>query len=154
MLTVQVYKILVHNRPFKPENIRWAHILGWCVEILHAFILIQDDIMDNSTTRRGQTCWYKLQEVGFKGINDSVLMENIIFMLLKKYFRNFDCYLDLVELFHDAIYLTACGQCLDVLTATHNISTFDTKKLNAISINKSAYYTFYLPYALAMHLAG
>ena len=42
------------------EEYRKAAILGWLVELLQAFFLVADDIMDQSITRRGQPCWYKM----------------------------------------------------------------------------------------------
>ena len=41
------------------ESMRSACMLGWCVELLQAYFLVVDDIMDNSITRRGQLCWYR-----------------------------------------------------------------------------------------------
>ncbi|XP_025947287.1 farnesyl pyrophosphate synthase isoform X4 [Apteryx rowi] len=41
------------------ESLRCAMAVGWCVELLQAFFLVADDIMDSSLTRRGQLCWYK-----------------------------------------------------------------------------------------------
>ncbi len=40
-----------------------ALTLSACVVQLQAFFLVSDDIMDNSVTRRGQPCWYRMPEV-------------------------------------------------------------------------------------------
>ena len=50
------------------EDIELAQILGAGIEIMHAFALICDDIMDQSSTRRGRPCWYKQVQLYYKGI--------------------------------------------------------------------------------------
>ncbi|XP_061396816.1 uncharacterized protein LOC133332429 [Musca vetustissima] len=154
LLTVLTYKNLVKSEDLTPENIKRAQILGWCVEILHSFFLVYDDVMDNSSTRRGQVCWHKVPQVGLIALNDALMMENGLYAVLKNHFRHLDCYVDLMELFHEITFITTCGQSLDLLNANNNVLSFSMEKYNATVANKTAYYTFYLPFALAMHLAG
>ena len=87
---------------------------------MQAWLLIADDIMDSSVTRRGRDCWYRrvgvlcfflwgslffiwaffYQEgVGLVAINDAFITESILYKLLKKHFRGETYYIDLVELF-------------------------------------------------------
>lgn len=47
-----------------------AAALGWCIEFLQAFFLVADDLMDDSVTRRGQPCWFRLPEVKTIAVND------------------------------------------------------------------------------------
>ncbi|KAI3646330.1 hypothetical protein MP228_009258 [Amoeboaphelidium protococcarum] len=136
-----------------------ANVLGWCVEILQAFFLVADDIMDHSKTRRGQPCWYLNKEVGNMAINDSFILESVIYRLLRKYFRQDACYGMLLELFHDTTYRTELGQLLDLLTAPEDpvqsdLSRFTDERYVKIVQYKTAYYSFYLPVALAMSMAG
>ncbi|XP_073847747.1 uncharacterized protein [Musca autumnalis] len=154
LLTVLIYKNLVESKDLTPEKIKKAQILGWCVEIFNGFILVYDDVMDNSLTRRGQVCWHKVPQVGLIALNDALMLENGIYVLLKKHFSSLGCYIDLMELFHEITFITACGQSLDMLSANNNVLSFSMEKFNAIAANKTAYYTFYFPFALAMHLAG
>lgn len=110
--------------------------------------------MDGSQTRRGQPCWYKLDDVKFIAVNDSLMIENCIYYILKKYFSHLPSYVKLIELFHETMLITTIGQSLDVQTANRDISCFTMDRYKAIVDNKTAYYTFYLPIALGMHLAG
>lgn len=73
---------------------------------LQAVFLVSDDIMDQSITRRGQPCWYRVPTVGNIAINDSLMLEGAIYHLLKKHFRTEPYYLDLLELFHEV-----CPRC-------------------------------------------
>lgn len=116
--------------------------------------LITDDIMDQSTTRRGQPCWYKLEDVGMIAINDSIMIENCIYYILKKTFDKTDYYIQLVELFHEAMMITSIGQSLDLQAAKNDVNAFTMEGYKSIVHHKTAFYTFYLPVALAMHMAG
>jgi farnesyl diphosphate synthase len=54
---------------------------------------------------------------------------------------------------------TAMGQAMDLLSAPGagekpDLSQFTTDKYGAIVKYKTAYYSFYLPVALAMHMVG
>ncbi|KAF7723334.1 Farnesyl pyrophosphate synthetase [Apophysomyces ossiformis] len=139
------------------DDIFKAQVLGWLVEFLQAFFLVSDDIMDASITRRGQPCWYKKDGVGLVAINDAFILEACIYLFLKKYFRQTDYYIDLVELFQEVTFQTELGQLCDLITAPEDhvdLSKFSVEKHRFIVIFKTAYYSFYLPVALAMHMAG
>jgi farnesyl diphosphate synthase len=116
--------------------------------------LITDDIMDHSETRRGQPCWYKKEGVGMIAINDALMIESGIYFLLKKYFGDKDYYLKLAELFHDVVFITTVGQSLDLQSANMDVTQFTMEKYKSIVNNKTGFYTFYLPVALAMHMTG
>ena len=130
-----------------------AASLGWMVELLQAFLLVHDDIMDNSVTRRGKPCWYHETGVGMGAINDGCLIESAIFVLLQKYFRSHPAYMDMVELFHEAIFRTELGQMCDTGIAAERTSNITEKAsgelYKAIVTAKTSYYSFFLPVALA-----
>ncbi|CCH60375.1 hypothetical protein TBLA_0C05770 [Henningerozyma blattae CBS 6284] len=132
-------------------------LLGWCVELLQAYFLVADDMMDHSLTRRGQPCWYKVPDVGDIAINDSFMLEAAIYKLLKSHFKKESYYIDLIELFHEVTFQTELGQLLDLITAPEDkvdLTKFSLDKHSFIVIFKTAYYSFYLPVALAMYVAG
>jgi farnesyl diphosphate synthase len=64
---------------------------------LQSFFLVADDVMDGSSTRRGQDCWYKKNAIGLIAVNDSILLETCIYTLLHKHFQahpNYTGFLD------------------------------------------------------------
>lgn len=127
------------------------------IELLQAFFLVSDDIMDSSKTRRGQPCWYLAPNVGMIAINDAFMLESSIYLLLRKYFRQEKYYIDLVELFHEVTFQTELGQACDLLTAPEDnvdLDNFSLEKYTFIVIYKTAYYSFYLPVALALYFSG
>lgn len=128
--------------------------LGWLTELLQAFFLVSDDIMDSSITRRGQPCWYRQPNVGMIAINDAFMLETSIYVILKKQFKSHPAYVDLFELFQEVTFQTEMGQTCDLLTAPEDVvdlNNFSLEKYTFIVIYKTAYYSFYLPVALALH---
>ena len=90
-------------------------------------------------------------------INDSFYLEAAIYQILKKYFRSESYYVDILELFHETTLQTVIGQGLDLLTAEDEVvdfSKFSMRRYDAIVKWKTAFYSFYLPVALALHMAG
>lgn len=142
------------RRPLTDEQFEHLSILGWLTELLQAFFLVSDDIMDGSITRRGQPCWYKHEGVGLVAINDAFILESAIYLILKQKFRSHPAYIDLVELFHETTWQTELGQLCDLITAPEdnvNLNNFSMEKYMFIVTYKTAYYSFYLPVALALH---
>ncbi|ODM88997.1 Farnesyl pyrophosphate synthase [Orchesella cincta] len=152
--TVMAYKLFAGDK-LTEENLKLAHVLGWCVEILQAFFLVSDDIMDGSETRRGVPCWYKNDNLGLAAVNDALMLESCIYQILKKYFQDKSYYAKLMEVMLDITYKTIFGQSLDTRTGQDKkMETYTMKRYSAIVKYKTCYYSFYLPVALAMTMTG
>lgn len=154
-LTVQfAYRHLCEKNPsnLTPENIRLVQIMGWCVEMLQAFSLMYDDIMDGAESRRGRVCWHRKDGVGLKACNDAVLIEAGIYHVLRRYFQDKPYYLDCMELFHNVTLKTAMGQALDMQSASLDKFTMD--RYEAIVKYKNSSSSFQMPVGLGMYMAG
>eukprot|EP00605_Chrysophyceae_sp_TOSAG23-4_P002446 GSChrysophyteH1.ASY1.ANO1.2705.1 assembled CDS len=103
--------------------------LGWCIEFLQAFFLVADDIMDASITRRGKDCWYRLPD-------------SCVYKILKRYCGTNPCYPQLLDLF------------IEPLDGPTDLSRFTMERMTKITKYKTAFYSFYLPVALAMIEGG
>lgn len=161
---VDTVEILL-GKQLESEEYYKVAILGWCIELLQAFFLVSDDIMDQSVTRRGQPCWYRVQEsgippishVGNIAINDAFMLEASIYQLLRRHFKSHQCYVQFFETFQDVTFKTEMGQLIDLITAPEDkvdLSQFNLQRHSLIVIYKTAYYSFYLPVALGMYYVG
>eukprot|EP00299_Pterocystis_sp_00344_P013769 c6781_g1_i1.p1 GENE.c6781_g1_i1~~c6781_g1_i1.p1 ORF type:complete len:388 (+),score=92.22 c6781_g1_i1:53-1165(+) len=158
LTVVKGFEVLAGRELSQPEFVK-ACVLGWCVEWLQAFFLVADDVMDKSITRRGAPCWYKLAEVTqANAINDSLMLEILIYRILRHHFSQEQYYLQLIELFHDTTFQTEIGQHLDTNSTPFDsgmdLNRFTLSRYQAIVKYKTAFYSFYLSCALAMVLAG
>ncbi|KAF2620279.1 hypothetical protein F2Q68_00040320, partial [Brassica cretica] len=154
---VDSFKLLKEGEDLTEEEVFLSCALGWCIEWLQAYFLVLDDIMDNSVTRRGQPCWFRVPQVGMVAINDGILLRNHIHRILKKHFRGKPYYVDLVDLFNEVEMQTACGQMIDLITTFEgekDLAKYSLPIHRRIVQYKTAYYSFYLPVACALLMAG
>ncbi|XP_068108657.1 farnesyl pyrophosphate synthase-like [Hyperolius riggenbachi] len=151
------YRKLAASELQKDDNIRRVLAVGWCIELLQAFFVISDDITDHAVIRRGRLPWYKKDGIGMSAVNDGCLLESCLYQILKKYCRGQPYYLDLLELFLEISYRTELGQALDLVTSQPgkvDLERFTETRFKAIAKFKTGFYTFYLPVAAAMYMAG
>ncbi|RMJ21638.1 farnesyl pyrophosphate synthetase [Aspergillus sp. HF37] len=131
------------KQPLTDEQFKHLSTLGWLTELLQAFFLVSDDLMDDSTARRGPDRHQR-----------RFMLESGIYVILKKHFRSHPAYVDLLELFHETTWQTELGQLCDLITAPEDkvdLANFSMEKYMFIVTYKTAYYSFYLPVALALH---
>lgn len=67
------------GKPVTNEMLCKFAVLGWCVEWLQAWLLVADDFMDDSQTRRGQKCWYLQPHVKKIALNDAFMIEMLVY---------------------------------------------------------------------------
>nr|AEY77151.1 farnesyl diphosphate synthase [Eleutherococcus senticosus] len=154
---IDSYKLLKEGKELSDDETFLSSALGWCIEWLQAYFLVLDDIMDSSHTRRGQPCWFRLPKVGMIAVNDGILLRNHIPRILKKHFRQKPYYVDLLDLFNEVEFQTACGQMIDLITTLvgeKDLSKYSLPIHRRIVQYKTAYYSFYLPVACALLMSG
>lgn len=125
---------------------------------MQAFVLIVDDLLDNSETRRKAPCWFRKEDVGIQALNDAIMLENAMYYVLRKHFSDLPCYTFAMEVFHDAILKTSIGQALDYYVSCKdgkpNLNLFTNETYTSLAKYKTSYWGFHTPVALSMYLAN
>jgi len=131
-------------------------VLGWAIEWLQAWLLVADDIMDSSVTRRGQPCWYKtLGDAWYIAINDAVTIEAFVYKIIKRHFAHDGALqLSLMDLMLETTLQTELGQLSDTLCDVLTLKDLTPERWHLIVKYKTSFYSFYLSVAFAMTLAG
>ena len=113
LMVVESGILLFGGKATNDDCCRFA-VLGWVIEMLQAWLLIADDIMDSSVTRRGQPCWYKVDDLGEAAINDAFLVEMLLFKALRRHFRGSARVLSFSRFGHGDDSTDRVGQLLDI----------------------------------------
>lgn len=134
------------------ELILSSHAVGWSVEIAQAAFLVSDDIMDSSTTRRGQDCWFRVPGIGMTACNDIMILQNAVYVVLDEFVRNHPSYPAISRLILDMIHKTCIGQILDNSTAS--LDKYSLERYFNIVNFKTGFYTVCHPTRLGLLLSG
>nr|XP_049701247.1 uncharacterized protein LOC110370571 isoform X6 [Helicoverpa armigera] len=150
------YQIMEDPKYFVEKKLHTARFLGWCLEFLQASLQSVDDILDASTSRHGQTCWYLRPEVGTSATNDCMLIYLCLMEVLQMNFGKEPYYVDLIKIINDTAMYTSIGQYLDYTSSyskeKNNFEEFNMDRFNAIVIQKASYFSFRMPLLVSLLL--
>ena len=145
-------------------------VCGWMIEMLQAHFLVEDDIMDDSKTRRGKPCWYLFPGVTTQSaINDGLIVLAMASEIAFHYIGYKPAALmSILREFHRTDYRTTIGQLYDVTSmrndadidaektqhATTDFSEYTMDSFKRIVKYKTAYYTYHLPLVMGLAVCG
>ncbi|KAH9632602.1 hypothetical protein HF086_001845 [Spodoptera exigua] len=109
LITSMGYKMFEEPEHFSERTQHDAHILGWCIQMMHASFLVLDDIADGATMRHNKQCWHLQRNVGLYAVNDALMMQQAMMDMLKTHFGNSPIYIDLINYFNEDDYLDVYG---------------------------------------------
>lgn len=132
------------------------------LEFLHDFMLIHDDIIDRSDTRRGRPSMHKLLErrryAKCTGQDMAIVAGDAVYAMAIDAFLNIEEKKEYKEKslrkFVEAAIYTAVGEFEELLNETKDIEKITKKDIYKIYDLKTAYYTFACPLAMGAVLAG
>lgn len=116
--------------------------------------MMSDHIVDCRKIGRRKVCWHASKIGESSAVNDIIMIEESVYMILKKHFRHLPCYVDFCDLFRQSTLLSTIGQSMDFLLSRDNVSNFTMDKYKSMTYNKFAHPYLYTPTAASMLLAG
>ena len=136
------------------------------LELLHACLLIQDDIIDRSPLRRGGASMHLLCGKKYRGNTRNpnvggdiaLILSDVLFANALEIISGSDFPLktrnSFLRIFSDALEITAWGQILDIMNSHPKKVESPRETAQQIATMKTAYYTIYYPLLMGYALAG
>jgi geranylgeranyl diphosphate synthase type I len=162
LLFILTHRLFSQKPPQDEELIQAALAL----ELFHAFILVHDDVIDRSDSRRGRPTLHKMIEsrlVQFKdrartGINVSIVMGDLLFAMAceKLIASGFDsrCKERALSAFIRYVSDTGRGEIYDILHTARDIDRVKPRDIHRTYYLKTTKYTFECPMVVGAILAG
>jgi len=160
--------LILTYKAYSPKNKTIAKELynaSTCMEFLHNFMLIHDDIIDRSDLRRGKPTLHKIlaktapsSDPDKLGIDLGIIAGDIVYALAIDAFLSINEPLDRKEralkYFIQTAAFTAMGEFIDTVFAVKKISEVSEKDVYLNYTLKTARYTFDCPMVTGAILAG
>jgi len=152
---------------FKPNDEERAIKASISLELLHNFLLIHDDVIDNSDTRHNGATIHKHYETTYKnkytdsqkfGESMAIIAGDMLFaysnmIIAQSDFPN-ERKIGIFSRFNQTLIDTAYGECLDIIGGHKDISEVKKDYVERINVYKTAKYTFENPLIAGAILAG
>ncbi|MBV9656967.1 MAG: polyprenyl synthetase family protein, partial [Verrucomicrobia bacterium] len=158
------------SRNHQPFTINSSDLLaiGASLEFLHAFILIHDDIIDRSETRRSLPTLHRVIEGRLTAFSDrrragknlALVLGDILFALAQKCLLAEPAGIDptlrlrLGSLLLGCMIETGFGEAADIVHGTRDVSKVGLGEIETMYLLKTTRYTIECPLAMAALLAG
>ncbi|MFH2138609.1 MAG: polyprenyl synthetase family protein [Candidatus Omnitrophota bacterium] len=132
-------------------------------ELLHDFLLVHDDIIDNSDTRRGKPTLHRIFQRGLNesekiGQDLSIVAGDIIYAMAIDAFLSFNAPLKVTKVvlksFLKSTILTGAGEFIDIKNGLISINKIKEKQIRLNYLLKTAEYTFMSPLFCGCMFAG
>ncbi|MFC1594154.1 polyprenyl synthetase family protein [Candidatus Omnitrophota bacterium] len=136
------------------------------IELLHDFMLVHDDIIDKSDTRRGKPSMHALlnshlkryKNIKFNGQDLSIVVGDVMYAMAINAFlaiqEQFPRKEKALRKFIEAAMYTGAGEFIELLCGAKTIETTSKDDINKIYDYKTARYTFSTPLSTGAILAG
>ena len=163
MLMLGSYRVFGGDRSYEDNSLLNAAV---SLELLHAFILVHDDVIDQSERRRRLPTFHKLVEerlgkidgAARVGENVALVIGDILFAMAVDTLRSTDFAPDVRNsaLAHFLRYIsdTGAGEIYDILLGTRDIARVEEADIMRMYTLKTTRYTFEAPLVLGALLAG
>jgi geranylgeranyl diphosphate synthase type I len=151
---------------FAKKEARGLYQAAISIELLHDFMLIHDDIIDKSDTRRGRPSMHKMlnnylrdkKNIKFSGQDLSLVLGDIVYASAINTFLAINEEPQRKEKalkkFIDATFYTGCGEFIELISGIKNIENITKDDIYKIYDFKTAYYSFAYPLSIGATLAG
>ncbi|MFH1062204.1 MAG: polyprenyl synthetase family protein [Candidatus Omnitrophota bacterium] len=146
-----------------PRNL---YLSALAIELLHCFLLIHDDILDNSDIRRGKPAMHILInnyinpniKTESSGMALALVAGDIIYALAIEAFISMDEFPErkqkALSKFIESGFFTGCGEFMEIVNSKKPISEIRRSEIYRTYDFKTAYYTFTAPLVTGAILAG